>query len=166
MNTHRLEIGAGGGLVGLAVAKGCKPQHPLYITDQLEMLELMGHNIVLNEAEGRVNAMILNWFVQHRLILPHDMCNVESPGVCYPSHASEADIRYPRHLSIGNTGWMRHHISVARDHVLSSPLPPYCPTPFLPPMAAWLQCHGISRQPQHTSLPSVPHLPTSILHAC
>lgn len=56
-----LEIGAGGGLVGLAVANGCKPQKPLYITDQLEMLELMGHNIVLNEAEGHVKAMILNW---------------------------------------------------------------------------------------------------------
>ncbi|KUI72934.1 Putative protein N-methyltransferase YNL024C [Cytospora mali] len=61
-DARMLEIGAGGGLVGLAVANGCNVQKPLYITDQLEMLELMGHNIVLNEAEGRVKAMILNWF--------------------------------------------------------------------------------------------------------
>ncbi|KUI61754.1 Putative protein N-methyltransferase YNL024C [Cytospora mali] len=60
-DARMLEIGAGGGLVGLAVANGCNVQKPLYITDQLEMLELMGHNIVLNEAEGRVKAMILNW---------------------------------------------------------------------------------------------------------
>ncbi|KAK7737883.1 Protein-lysine N-methyltransferase efm6 [Cytospora paraplurivora] len=60
-DARMLEIGAGGGLVGLAVARGCNVKQPLYITDQLEMLELMGHNIVLNEAEGRVKAMILNW---------------------------------------------------------------------------------------------------------
>lgn len=60
---HRLEIGAGGGLVGLAVAKGCDLRQPLYITDQLEMLSLMGHNVVLNEMEGQVKPLILNWFV-------------------------------------------------------------------------------------------------------
>lgn len=70
--TRRLEIGAGGGLVGLAVARGCNVKQPLYITDQLEMLELMGHNIVLNEAGNSVKAMILNWFVPHRLIFPRD----------------------------------------------------------------------------------------------
>ncbi|KAH8670872.1 putative methyltransferase-domain-containing protein [Xylariales sp. PMI_506] len=56
-----LELGAGGGLVGLAVASGCQLEHPLYITDQLEMFSLMGHNIVLNEMTGRVRAAILNW---------------------------------------------------------------------------------------------------------
>lgn len=63
--TCRLEIGAGGGLVGLAVAKGCavNEKQPLVITDQLEMFGLMEHNIVLNEAVGRVKAAILNWCV-------------------------------------------------------------------------------------------------------
>jgi len=56
-----LEIGAGGGLVGLGVAAGCQIKAPLYITDQLEMEELMHHNVKLNDLEGRVKAMILNW---------------------------------------------------------------------------------------------------------
>lgn len=49
--------------MGLAVAKGCSVNQPLYVTDQLEMLNLMEHNIVLNEVEGRVKATILNWYV-------------------------------------------------------------------------------------------------------
>ncbi|KAG8170179.1 hypothetical protein KVR01_000924 [Diaporthe batatas] len=56
-----LEIGAGGGLVGLAVANGCSLSQPLHITDQLEMLSLMGHNVVLNNAQGRVKPSVLNW---------------------------------------------------------------------------------------------------------
>ncbi|KAI1483072.1 hypothetical protein K445DRAFT_321111 [Daldinia sp. EC12] len=60
-NSRILELGAGGGLVGLAVAKGCAVENPLYITDQLEMYSLMEHNIGLNGLEGRVKAAILNW---------------------------------------------------------------------------------------------------------
>jgi len=56
-----LELGAGGGLVGLAVARGCAVDQPLYVTDQLEMFELMGKNIGLNGLEGKVKAAILNW---------------------------------------------------------------------------------------------------------
>ncbi|KAI3322576.1 putative methyltransferase-domain-containing protein [Xylariaceae sp. AK1471] len=59
-----LELGAGGGLVGLAVANGCdlgEDHAPLYITDQMEMYSLMRHNIVLNQLEGKVEAMLLNW---------------------------------------------------------------------------------------------------------
>ncbi|KAI0206081.1 putative methyltransferase-domain-containing protein [Astrocystis sublimbata] len=59
-----LELGAGGGLVGLAVARGCElgDNHPpLYITDQMEMFSLMQHNIALNELEGKVERMLLNW---------------------------------------------------------------------------------------------------------
>ncbi|OTB09158.1 hypothetical protein M426DRAFT_316452 [Hypoxylon sp. CI-4A] len=56
-----LELGAGGGLVGLAVARGCAVDNPLYITDQLEMHSLMEHNIALNRLEGKVKASILNW---------------------------------------------------------------------------------------------------------
>ena len=59
----RLEIGAGGGLVGLAVARGCSVETPLYVTDQLEMYELMKHNIVLNNVQERARALVLNWFV-------------------------------------------------------------------------------------------------------
>ncbi|GAP83056.2 putative nicotinamide n [Rosellinia necatrix] len=59
-----LELGAGGGLVGLAVARGCGlgPDHaPLRITDQVEMFSLMRHNVALNGLEGKVEAMVLNW---------------------------------------------------------------------------------------------------------
>ncbi|KAF3006145.1 hypothetical protein G7054_g4713 [Neopestalotiopsis clavispora] len=56
-----LELGAGGGLVGLAVARGCEVQQPLVITDQLEMFSLMGHNIELNQMQGQVKPAILNW---------------------------------------------------------------------------------------------------------
>lgn len=68
----RLEIGAGGGLVGLAVANGCSLSQPLHITDQLEMLTLMGHNVLLNNAQGRVKPMVLNWCVHTSRRLPRD----------------------------------------------------------------------------------------------
>lgn len=35
--------------------------HPLYITDQQEMFDLMKHNIKLNGLEARVKAQLLNW---------------------------------------------------------------------------------------------------------
>ncbi|KAK1150348.1 Protein-lysine N-methyltransferase efm6 [Aspergillus melleus] len=53
---------AGGGLVGLAVARGCnigKP--PLYITDQAPMLPLMETNIKINNLASTVVAGVLNW---------------------------------------------------------------------------------------------------------
>ncbi|KAI1389550.1 putative methyltransferase-domain-containing protein [Hypoxylon trugodes] len=56
-----LELGAGGGLVGLAVAKACAVDKPLYVTDQVEMHLLMEHNIVLNHLEDKAKAAILNW---------------------------------------------------------------------------------------------------------
>ncbi|KAI0522007.1 putative methyltransferase-domain-containing protein [Xylaria bambusicola] len=61
-----LELGAGGGLVGLAVARGCdlgggENYPPLCITDQTEMFSLMRHNIALNKLEGKVEAKLLNW---------------------------------------------------------------------------------------------------------
>ena len=48
-------------MVGLAFAKGCAFEGPLYITDQKEMFSLMQHNIVLNDLGGRVKGAILNW---------------------------------------------------------------------------------------------------------
>lgn len=58
-----LELGAGGGLVGLGVAIGCPVDYPIYITDQDNMLELMQKNIALNGLESRVVSLVLNWFV-------------------------------------------------------------------------------------------------------
>lgn len=59
----RLELGAGGGLVGLAVASQCGVHGQLVLTDQQEMLELMRHNIGLNNLEAEATAMVLNWCV-------------------------------------------------------------------------------------------------------
>lgn len=59
----RLELGAGGGLVGLAVALGCGGENQLLLTDQDEMLELMQTNIRLNQVDSRAQALILNWYV-------------------------------------------------------------------------------------------------------
>ncbi|KAJ6440297.1 Nicotinamide N-methyltransferase [Purpureocillium lavendulum] len=59
-----LELGAGGGLVGLAVALACggrEGRSRLLLTDQDEMLELMQHNIRLNEVDSRADALVLNW---------------------------------------------------------------------------------------------------------
>ncbi len=57
----RLELGAGGGLVGLAVALGCQMDHPLLLTDQKNMIDLMQKNIALNGLESRVKELVLNW---------------------------------------------------------------------------------------------------------
>ncbi|OJJ49507.1 hypothetical protein ASPZODRAFT_958567 [Penicilliopsis zonata CBS 506.65] len=57
-----VELGAGGGLVGLAVARGCDVnQNSIYLTDQKPMLELMQTNIQLNNASSTAMAGILNW---------------------------------------------------------------------------------------------------------
>ncbi|KAK4645292.1 Protein-lysine N-methyltransferase efm6 [Podospora bellae-mahoneyi] len=56
-----LELGAGGGIVGLTIAKGCRIDQPLYITDMIDMEPLMQHNIALNELDDRVRGRILNW---------------------------------------------------------------------------------------------------------
>ncbi|KAM0287183.1 hypothetical protein ACHAQH_000497 [Verticillium albo-atrum] len=62
-----LELGAGGGLVGLAVANGAIARGhdvrrtPLLLTDQDEMFTLMQHNIALNDLESHVKPLVLNW---------------------------------------------------------------------------------------------------------
>jgi predicted nicotinamide N-methyase len=58
-----VEIGAGGGLVGLAVALGCELDHTqkIYLTDQIPMLALMRKNIALNKLEDRVAAEVYDW---------------------------------------------------------------------------------------------------------
>lgn len=45
------------------MAAGCELQAPLILTDQDVMLELMKHNIQLNELEGKATASILDWYV-------------------------------------------------------------------------------------------------------
>ncbi|KAL2416108.1 hypothetical protein ABEF91_003943 [Exophiala dermatitidis] len=56
-----VEIGAGGGLVGLAVALGCEVDTKIWITDQLPMLALMQKNIELNKLQAKVGAAIYDW---------------------------------------------------------------------------------------------------------
>jgi protein N-lysine methyltransferase METTL21A len=61
LNHNSLELGAGGGLVGLGVAIGCHVDNPICITDQENMLSLMEQNIKLNALESRVVPLVLNW---------------------------------------------------------------------------------------------------------
>lgn len=61
----RLELGAGGGLVGLAVALACNITAPIYITDQINMLPLMEQNVKLNNLESRVTPLVLNWYLHN-----------------------------------------------------------------------------------------------------
>ncbi|KAH8693111.1 putative methyltransferase-domain-containing protein, partial [Talaromyces proteolyticus] len=56
-----VELGAGGGLVGLAVAQGCNTNMPIYITDQVPMLSLMQANIAINRLTSKVSAAVLDW---------------------------------------------------------------------------------------------------------
>ncbi|CAI6338281.1 unnamed protein product [Periconia digitata] len=65
-----VELGAGGGLVGLAVAIKYNSAKTLHITDQLPMYELMKQNIVLNGLESKVEASIYDWGTPTPLNLP------------------------------------------------------------------------------------------------
>ncbi|PVI07845.1 hypothetical protein DM02DRAFT_608460 [Periconia macrospinosa] len=56
-----VELGAGGGLVGLAVAIKHDLTKTLHITDQEPMFELMKQNITLNDLTSRVQASIYDW---------------------------------------------------------------------------------------------------------
>ncbi|KAF2801193.1 hypothetical protein K505DRAFT_369725 [Melanomma pulvis-pyrius CBS 109.77] len=56
-----VELGAGGGLVGLAVALGCTTTTILHITDQIPMYALMQQNISLNNLTTNVSASIYDW---------------------------------------------------------------------------------------------------------
>ena len=61
-NKTVLEIGAGGGLTGLAVAKGCiNVSGKLLVTDQIPMFSLMKQNIELNELTRTAEAIVYDW---------------------------------------------------------------------------------------------------------
>lgn len=59
--TFSVELGAGGGLVGLAVARGCTVDSPIYITDQIPMLSLMQSNVQFNGLSDIVHPAVLDW---------------------------------------------------------------------------------------------------------
>ncbi|KAI9269267.1 putative methyltransferase-domain-containing protein [Phascolomyces articulosus] len=56
-----LELGAGTGLVGLALALGCSNLDNMVLTDQIPMMNLMQQNIQLNRVQDKVEAKILDW---------------------------------------------------------------------------------------------------------
>jgi len=56
-----LELGAGCGLVGLAVALACTPQGALHVTDQAAMVPLLRQNIGLNRLDARVQPSVYDW---------------------------------------------------------------------------------------------------------
>ncbi|KIW05181.1 hypothetical protein, variant [Verruconis gallopava] len=62
-NKTIIELGAGGGLVGLAIAVASQAafQKPLHITDQIPMLALMQKNIALNGLQENVVASVYDW---------------------------------------------------------------------------------------------------------
>ncbi|KAI9805581.1 MAG: hypothetical protein M1825_000832 [Sarcosagium campestre] len=55
-----VELGAGGGLVGLALALH-SPKTTVHITDLPSMLPLLQLNVTLNKLESRVQASVLSW---------------------------------------------------------------------------------------------------------
>ncbi|KAG2220673.1 hypothetical protein INT45_008216 [Circinella minor] len=56
-----LELGAGTGLVSLALALGCPSLNNMVMTDQIPMMNLMQQNIQLNNVQEKVEAKILDW---------------------------------------------------------------------------------------------------------
>lgn len=84
-NERIVEIGAGGGLVGLAVAKGCdifnENGHKLAISDQIPMLALMQKNISVNQLEDKVEAVVYDWGTPapESIILPSSSTSSQQP---------------------------------------------------------------------------------------
>jgi protein N-lysine methyltransferase METTL21A len=87
LTSPSLELGAGGGLVGLAIARRCQLTKPVIITDQLPMLTLMQQNIALNSLETKVIAEVLDWgtpispSINHHFSPPASPVEERYPGV-------------------------------------------------------------------------------------
>ena len=75
---HIIEIGAGGGLVGLALAAGGLANQPLLLTDQKPMLALMQKNIQLNQLETCVSVQVYDWGTK--------------PAPAFPTHTGHPDV--------------------------------------------------------------------------
>ena len=75
-----IEIGAGGGLVGLAVAAGCDVDRPLLITDQRPMLALMEMNIALNGLHEKARSVVYDWGSEPPLFEIHAPSNSSVTG--------------------------------------------------------------------------------------
>ena len=74
-----LELGAGGGLVSLAVALGLQQHHPesqhqITVTDQAVMMPLIEQNVTLNKLDSfRVTSKLLDWAEPATSLPPPDM---------------------------------------------------------------------------------------------
>jgi len=91
-----LEIGAGGGLVGLAVASGCliSDGEKLLVTDQIPMLSLMEKNIALNALESKVRALVYDWGTDMPAEVASQLSTKGSQGRAFPDVVLAADCVY------------------------------------------------------------------------
>lgn len=95
LTPRSLELGAGGGLVGLALARGCKTNKPIIITDQLPMLSLMQQNIALNSLDTEVIAGVLDWGTSISAAIEKHFSKPTFPlGEQYPDVVLAADCVY------------------------------------------------------------------------
>jgi hypothetical protein len=98
-----VELGAGGGLCGygtrqmwfhavlssdrfdnlrLAIAIGCSPENPVYITDQDTMLDLMHRNIELNGLKENVKPCVYDWGTDRPESLPQEYPDIVLAADC------------------------------------------------------------------------------------
>src|SRR2546423_7443506 len=89
---YSIELGTGGGLVGLTVARGCNTTKPIVITDQRPMLPLMQNNIALNHLTPKVTAVVYDWGNPVRKIIP-PLFEAKEPQ-WYPDVVLAADCVY------------------------------------------------------------------------
>ena len=91
-----IEIGAGGGLVGLAVARGCltSDDQKLLITDQIPMLSLMQRNIMLNALGAEVHALVYDWGAEMTAEVAKQLQIGKIEGKPFPDVVLAADCVY------------------------------------------------------------------------
>lgn len=86
----RLELGAGSGLVGLVVARGCRTTNQVHITDQKPMLTLMQENVQLNSLSDQVSVSVYDWGAG----IPTKLASAFTQGGCKPNVILAADCVY------------------------------------------------------------------------